>query len=140
MLKSAIHLLLAVQLAACPVFCGLLSKIHAAREQATPVRSQACACCCQAPQDGEPAPRSVPATPTECPCKVTGRNCICSGALVESIDFKLLVAPHPFDCLPTPAGPIASDRAATPADSLHVNSLPKCDARTLRALICSFLC
>ncbi len=140
MLKSAIHLLLAVQLAACPALCGLLSQIHAAREQATPARSQACACCCQAPQDVEPAQRSAPATPTDCPCKVTGGNCICCGALAKPIDIEMLVSPHLFVCLPAPTGPIASDRIATPADPLHLNCLPVCDGRTLRALICSFLC
>ncbi|NQU20617.1 MAG: hypothetical protein HQ567_04990 [Candidatus Nealsonbacteria bacterium] len=140
MLKSAIHLLLATQLAACPVLCGMLSKIHAAREQATPARSQACSQCCQAPHDVEPVQRSAPATPTECPCKVTGRNCICSGALVESVNFELSIVSHPFDCLPAPAGAVVSDRTATPTDPLHINCLPECDGRTLRALICSFLC
>ena len=140
MLKSAIHLLLAVQLAACPVLCGLLSKVDAARELAASARSHTCTDCCQAPQDVEPAGHGVPATPAECPCKLIGRNCICSGALVKPVDFELSIAPHPFACLPASAGAIASDRTATPADPLHLNCPPKCNGRMLRALICSFLC
>ncbi len=140
MLRSAIHLLLAVQLAACPGVCGLVSKMRAAPEQSASAQPPIRAHCCQAPRDDVPIGRKAPAAPVECPCKVTGHNCICSGALVKPIDFELSIAPRLFACLPEPAGPIASDRTATPVDPFHAECPPPCDGRSLRALICSFLC
>ena len=137
MLKRAVHLLLAAELVACPVLCGMLSKIHAAREQTASASPHTCGHCCQAPHDDTTPQQNVP---TECPCKAAGGNCICNGALVKPTDFELSIAPNPFACLPGPAGPIASDRTASPADSFHTGCLPCCDGRSLRALICSLLC
>ncbi len=141
MIKLAIHLLLAAELVACPVFCGMLSKIHAAREQTAAVSAQTCGghCCGASSNDATPQ-QNDSATPTECPCKATAGNCICSGALVKPTDFELSIAPNPFACLPGPVGPIASDRTATPADSFRTGCMQCCDGRTLRALICSLLC
>ena len=139
MLKVAIRLLLAVQLAACPAVCWTLADDVATSDPTTAKASPVCSDCCEAPADGEDSMPQNPAPPRDCPCKSKGYSCVCSGAVIEVTDSARSVAMQPFARL-VPAEPIESNAAATPVVSVGNETVSAPNGRALRALICSLLC
>ena len=140
MLKGAIHCLLAVQLAGCPLFCRVPEEHEAAAAQATPTRSPASEDGCCAPGGCADGHSQAPAPFPECPCKTSAHDCICSGATVDATAFDLLIAVQPFDWMTKATGPVASRPVATPAVSFSACCLSAFDGRDMRGLLCSLLC
>jgi hypothetical protein len=140
MLRRTFPILLAALIAACPLTCQVIALASHDFVSGDACAAKACEHCrgetAESDSGGDRSDSPVPS----CPCRETGQNCICSGALIDGDDAEQ------FDLLPSLDLPIDLPSSAFSATgaygelSCDDNHLYVISGRRVRALISSFLC